>query len=151
MNRTVVAIAVAVALAGCDLEPDVGSPIQARCSNEDSDPDTSVSFREDLLEGIFLRMSAGGCARCHTPEGADPIGITVAALDLSDFESLMEGGVNSGTDIVVAGQPCDSVLYQKLTPSVPFGSRMPLDGPPFLSDVELSLVHDWIAEGARDN
>jgi len=25
-----------------------------------------------------------------------------------------------------------------------------LDGPPFLSGLELRLFHDWIAEGAKD-
>jgi hypothetical protein len=40
---------------------------------------------------------------------------------------------------------------QKLESTPPFGSRMPLDGPPYLEDAEVLLIRDWIAEGALDN
>jgi hypothetical protein len=61
------------------------------------------------------------------------------------------GGFHSGAQIVVAGDPCASIMYQKLSDAPPFGSRMPLNGPPFWTDDELQLLHDWIAEGASDN
>jgi hypothetical protein len=43
------------------------------------------------------------------------------------------------------------MLIQKLGAGPPFGSRMPLNGPPFWNSDELKLLHDWIAEGASDN
>ena len=46
--------------------------------------------------------------------------------------------------------PCESILLQKL------GSRLPLAFAcrrfgPYLTRTERALIHDWIAEGARDN
>jgi len=51
----------------------------------------------------------------------------------------------------VAGRPCDSLLLQKLGPAPPFGSRMPMDGPPYLANEDLVQISDWIVEGANDN
>ncbi len=140
----------AVALSGGCLdmiEPDVGPPTSEICRNEDSDPDTDVSYSIDIAEGIFSQL----CFDCHHPQGATPLGIEVAGLDLSSYASLRRGGTTSGANIVAEGMPCDSVLWQKLAAGPPFGSRMPLSGPPFLSLQERRLISDWIAEGARDN
>jgi hypothetical protein len=141
-------LAVTLACTG-PFEPDVGPPLRAACTDEDSNPDEDVSFRDDIVPRV-LRASATDCSKCHTPDGATPIGIEVGGLDLSTYASLRRGGINSGSDIVVAGQPCDSILWQKLV-APPFGARMPLDGPPFGGDDVLELLRDWIAEGARDN
>ena len=131
------------------LEPDVGPLVNPFCSDEDSDPDTDVSFSQDLMP-LFMR-DVGGCPACHLPGGETPVGITVGGLDLSTYETLFQGGVQSQGDIVLPGQPCDSVLYEKLSAGPPFGSRMPLNGPPFFTEAELMIVHDWIAEGALEN
>ena len=48
----------------------------------------------------------------------------------------------SGSNIVVPGRPCESVLLQKVGSAAPFGGRMPLNGPPFLNDDERQLIHD---------
>ncbi len=147
------ALALAALAAGScldDLAPDVGAPLQERCTNEDTDPTTSVSFERDLLQGIFLR-EAGGCVSCHSPSADNPIGLQVGGLDLTSYLGLRKGGASSGAGVVVPGQPCGSVLVQKVGPGPPFGSRMPMNGPPFLTPDELRLIHDWIAEGALDN
>lgn len=133
----------------CDLEPDVGAPIAERCSDSDTDPATRVSFLRDIAP-ILLRDTAG-CAPCHDPRADGAIGFQQGGLDVTTHASLLRGGFNSKTSIVKAGKPCDSVFYLKVSPGPPFGSRMPFDGPPFLSGLELRLVHDWIAEGAEDN
>ncbi len=121
----------------------------ALCTDEDSNADQEVSFEDDIVP-LFLR-EAGGCQACHLPTSPTPIGISVGGLDLSSHATLLEGGVNSAGDIVIAGRPCGSVLFQKLSAAPPFGSRMPFNGPPFFTTAELQLVNDWIAEGARDN
>ena len=69
---------------------------------------------------------------------------------MTSFTTLRSGGQNSSTDIVVDGEPCESFLLLKVTDGVPFGARMPLDGPG-LSPRQIQLIHDWIAEGALDN
>lgn len=135
--------------AGCELEPEVGPALHARCSDEDSDPDRDVSFARDIHEGIFA--GRGNCLFCHDPGAEPPLGVNLGGLDLTSYESLRRGGVNSGSDIVVAGQPCRSVLFLKVGAGPPFGARMPASGPPFLSEEDIALLHDWIAEGAREN
>jgi len=143
------AIAVMVAAGGCALAPDVGPLLAGTCDNADTNPDAKVSFAERIRP--LLNRPTGGCS-CHMPLPSGPgMGTQLSGLDLSSWTSLREGGLNSGRQIVLAGAPCDSVLYQKISDAPPFGSRMPLDGPPFLTVDELQLVHDWIAEGGGDN
>jgi len=144
-----IAMALPAGMLGCDFEPDVGPPIAERCSDGDTDPTTSVSFARDLAP-ILLRETAG-CAPCHDPSADGAIGFQQGGLDVTTHASLLRGGYNSKTSIVKPGKPCDSAFYLKVSPGPPFGSRMPLDGPPFLSGLELRLVHDWIAEGAKDD
>ncbi len=132
------------------LDPQVGAALSPRCANEDSDPDNDVSFARDLLPVFLGEADDVGCS-CHLSGTADSIGFDESGLDLSSYRGLRAGGVNSLTSIVVPDAPCDSILWQKVSPGPPFGSRMPFDGPPFLSDETRQLISDWIAEGARDN
>lgn len=127
------------------LGPELGPEIPA-CAPEDSDPQRAISFRTDVLDGLLTRR----CAKCHTPEAVNPIGISIGGLELSRYATLRAGGVTSGTDIVIDGDPCRSILPQKLGESPPFGARMPRGGP-YLDLVEQQVIIDWIAEGARDN
>lgn len=137
---------VACVLSGC-VEPEVGAPLRAACDSVDSDPDTDVDFARDI-EAPIIR---GGphCQLCHTPGFGTPIGVSLGGLDLSSVESLRRGGIESGTDIVIPGDPCNSILVQKLGASPPFGARMPLDGPPYVERAKVQIVIDWIAEGAH--
>lgn len=142
-------------LTGCSLNytPDVGeleatndggdngSAAHIGCTNADSNPDVPVSFSKDVRP--LMWRSPGGCT-CHLQR-------VTSGLDLSSYRTLRAGGINSGTRIIIPGQPCDSIIAQKLSRTPPFGSRMPFNGPPYFSDAELQLVRDWIAEGALDN
>ena len=136
--------------AGCatDFAPDVGAPLHGACSDADSDPAHDVRFSDVVA---LFASSRAHCLHCHSPEGATPIGLDVGGLDLSEYDYLREGGVVSGTNIVIPGQPCESVLIEKASPAPPFGARMPLDGPPFLDAADAQLLADWIAEGAHED
>ena len=148
-SRTALVAAALAVLGACALEPDVGPLLAGTCKNADRNPDARVSFTNDIRP-LFNRMT-GGCG-CHMPSAAGPgTGTQLSGLDLSSLASLRAGGASSGSRIVVAGEPCSSILYLKVEDAPPFGSRMPLNGPPFLSDEETDLIHDWIAEGAADN
>ncbi|MBA3453480.1 MAG: hypothetical protein H0T42_10345 [Deltaproteobacteria bacterium] len=140
-------IAVALAGTGCldALGPELGPELEA-CAPEDSDPQRAISFRSDILDGLLTRT----CAKCHTPEARNPIGISMGGLDLSRYATLRAGGNISGAGVVIDGDPCRSVLSQKLGEAPPFGARMPRGGP-YLDLVEQQVIADWIAEGARDN
>jgi hypothetical protein len=134
--------AAVLVLAGCleSIGPEVGPPQAARCAEADTDPGSDVSFVRDIVPILTDK-----CYVCHKPGG---FGFAVARLDLTSYAALRAGGATAGGDIVLPGTPCCSILWQKLSEGPPFGARMPLNGPPFLTDDQISLIHDWIAEGA---
>jgi hypothetical protein len=156
------ALIVILTLAGCELvdySPEVG-PLAVTPAPADGDPDApdggaatvapgcadhdpaaDVSFAADVRP--LLSRSPGGCS-CHNSGAA-------SGFSLGSYARLRRGGLNSGERIVVAGQPCDSVLVQKLGVAPPFGARMPYNAPPFVTADELTVIKDWIAEGALDN
>ena len=132
-----------------ELEPDVGDLMVESCGNSDHDPSVDVSFRTDLHDKLFV-LPANTCLHCHDPAAPYPIGYEYGGFDMSTYKGVMKGGVNSGADMVVPGQPCDSFLYLKLTPYPPVGSRMPWTGP-YWEESEMATLTDWISEGANDN
>ncbi len=82
-------------------------------------------------------LLAARCVVCHRGEAA-PRG-----LRLDTLEGLL-GGSERGP-VVQAGDPAGSELVRRiLGQSLP---RMPLTGPPFLSEGEAALISDWIAAG----
>ena len=137
-------------MAGCldDFAPDLGGQLGNKCRERDSDPEVDISFTTDILLGVF--SGEGGCLPCHDPTGDKPQGFQESGLDLTSHAKLMAGGANSAADIVIPGQPCSSRLLQKLGAAPPSGSPMPLDLPA-LSQKKRNLIHDWIAEGAKNN
>lgn len=77
------------------------------------------------------------CVLCHG--GALP----PLELRLGSLDELLRGSQNG--PIVRRGNPTDSELIRRLKgTSQP---RMPLTGPPFLSDAEIALFERWIAAG----
>lgn len=132
-------------LSGClsELEPDVGPVIAGQCKNEDSDPEVDVSFNDEVLP--MLQMRCG----CHDPKGSGSA-IDSTAFSIGNAQEVKRGGNKSADKAVVAGDPCASVLVQKVSEAPPFGARMPVSGP-YYSSSEMALLRDWIVEGAHDN
>ncbi|MCA9544178.1 MAG: hypothetical protein KC613_07295 [Myxococcales bacterium] len=134
----------AVALAGCgELDPAIGPDREALpdlCAAGDSDPATAVPFAE-VRQRVF-----GQFCGCHTTPGG--LGQTVGGLDLDTRDAILLGGFRSQENIVVPGDPCGSILIQKVGPTPPFGARMPLNGATLSADLRQLLI-DWIAEGAN--
>jgi hypothetical protein len=139
-------------MGGClaELEPDVGDLRAGTCQGEDSDTTVNVSFRENILP-LFQRSGALGGCTCHQPANRSTTGIDQSGLSLLDYASLMRGGNTSHSNIVMPGDPCASVIVQKVSSAPPYGSRMPPGGPPFMTPEEIGLLRDWITEGAHDN
>jgi hypothetical protein len=140
-----------VAQGACtDLDPRTG-PMQVSCADVDSDPAHAVSFANDirpLMNRDSMDPTGHGCIRCHYSTQPKHPGTDATGLDLSSLGTLRRGGVTSGTDVVIAGKPCESAIVQKLEGDYFVGARMPKDGPPYWSPPEIQLVIDWIAEGA---
>ena len=93
------------------------------------------------------------CSPCHTDEGRNPSG----GLNLksgSAYSNLV--GVAStgkpGATRVIAGNPSGSYLVQKLEGAADIaGLRMPRNGPPYLTDAQVTLIRQWIQNGALNN
>jgi hypothetical protein len=89
-----------------------------------------------------------GCKSCHYSTEARHVGLDLGGLDLATLGALRKGGGSSGSKIVVAGRPAESVLVQVLRGQYGLANRMPKNGP-FWGDMEIELVERWIAEGAK--
>src|SRR4051812_38123899 len=124
MNRA--ALLACFALSAC-LEP-VEGPESSQTEAVDA---RGVSFAHNV------RPILSRCMGCHDGRASSHIGLDLGGLDLSTLGSLRRGGFTSGTGIVVPFEPDDSALVKKLRGTYAYGSRMPKDGPPFLSDAEI--------------
>jgi hypothetical protein len=155
-RRHLVAVPLAgAALAACTLlDPATGpqlAPVVA-CTDADSDPTHAVSFASQirpLMDRTATDPNGHGCIVCHYSTQSSHPCVDISGLDVATLGALRKGGNTSGANIIVAGKPCESALLQKLQGTYPSGLRMPKDGPPFWSDQEIQLVHDWLAEGAN--
>lgn len=88
------------------------------------------------VEPIFQER----CIICHNGPGAPK------KLQLTSYELILKGSENG--PVVKPGNPIDSELIKRLKGiSLP---RMPLTGPPYLSEEEIKLIEKWIAQGAKD-
>ena len=133
-----------------EIEPDVGPVRAGICKSEDSNPQHSVSYRNDILPLFERPLGMAGCS-CHLPSSRRTVGIDATGLDVSTYTAIMRGGTSSQDTVVIPGDPCMSLVVQKVSNAPPSGNRMPSDGPPYLSPKEIALLSDWIAEGALDN
>lgn len=141
-----VAALVVAPTASCSaLSPEVGDRLAA-CVDADSDPNTKVSFANQIRPLMKGSHGARACGDCHIEGANTQEGFLAVHLDLSTLGKLRKGGINTRDDIVVKGSPCKSALVQKLRGTYE-GAHMPKGGP-FWSPEDIQLVMDWIAEGA---
>ncbi|MEX0608288.1 MAG: hypothetical protein WD016_12755 [Balneolaceae bacterium] len=109
-------------------------------SGEIIDP-TEISFSDDI-QTIF-NSSCGGSG-CH-------ISNTTNGVNLSTYTNVLNStGASYGSEIVVAGNPNESPLVDKIEANPTFGSRMPLNKSP-LSPTEINKIKAWIEGGAENN
>jgi len=121
MGRLVRTLALAAALAAAHLAAAQGAAAQGAAAYADLEP---------LLQAR--------CTMCHGGGAAS------AGLRLDGVDALLAGGARG--PVVVPGDPEASELVRRLRgTSLP---RMPLTGPPYLSDEEVDLFVRWVAAGA---
>lgn len=83
------------------------------------------------------------CIQCH----GGTSGVTLSSYD----NAMNSVGQQYGTMVIIAGEPNQSPIIDKISNSNPaYGLRMPRNGPPYLSDSEINLIRTWIAEGANE-
>ena len=94
-----------------------------------------VSFSREVQPLLAKR-----CFSCHGPD------LSESGLALHDGK-LALAPTDSGAPAIVPGDPDDSLLTQRIM-STDEGERMPPEGDA-LSEAEVALLRDWIAEGAK--
>ena len=82
------------------------------------------------------------CVKCHRDDGQ--MGAAPEGYRLNSYAETL-----SAVDRVrvVPGQPAASELLRRIRGQA--RPRMPLDGPPYLEEREVTLIEAWISEGAR--
>ncbi len=92
---------------------------------------SQISCHDDI-QPIFN----ANCIVCHGGNS----GVT-----LSSYESVMNSvWVQYNMNIVVAGEPDQSPIVDKIGPNPTYGQRMP-EGGPFLDDDEINLIRQYAA------
>ena len=149
MTKPTCALLAVIALAGsaCDEKlSDVAGP------TPNLEPTLSSIQRE-----IFSASDSSGrspCVQCHTNVGRAPAVPGFILLEGQSFQSLVgRASVNkAGAVNVIAGDPDNSYLIQKLEGSAGIvGLRMPRNGPPYLTEGQISIIRRWIQLGAKND
>ncbi len=104
---------------------------------------TLMSLSVAVAEGTTWRdvepIFKTRCVMCHSGSNP-PLGLRLDSLD-----DLLKGSKNG--PVVIAGKPDNSELIRRLEGgSQP---RMPLTGPPFLNDQEITMIKNWIMTGMK--
>ncbi len=100
---------------------------------------TVVVITRSFTNDILPRLTRYGCAGCHGGNGG---------LFVDTQPHLLQGGDHGPA--VTPGNADSSLIIKKLSPTPPFGSRMPLGGQ-YLTDTTVQVIKDWINEGALNN
>jgi len=112
-------------------------------------PNTSVSFSSQILP-IF----ASNCASCHQSGGfANQQGITMFLTAADAYNTTVNKLSEQDPSLtrIIPGNSAQSLLYLKISSTTPpVGSRMPLFALP-LSNSDITLIKDWIDQGALNN
>lgn len=119
---------------------DSPAPATPEAKEEKAPPVVSGPLTWARVEPVFLAH----CARCHSHEGI--MGPAPEKFVVTSYDDILDSRERAR---IIPGQPGASEVMRRLRgQSLP---RMPFDGPPWLSDAEITLVEEWIADGARDD
>jgi mono/diheme cytochrome c family protein len=116
--------------------PTATEAVEATLPSEEATSTGAPSYAADV-QPIFAQY----CFACHSGEGA------TKGVRLDGYEYALASGASH--PVIIPGDPSGSELLKLITgDSIP---RMPLNGPPFLTDQEIQIITSWIAAGAPDN
>lgn len=139
-------LALAVGAAACDEKlSTIAGP------TADLEP-TFASIQANIFE---LTDSAGrnACVSCHTNVGRTPAGGLNLLHDVAYDQLVNVSAVQVGSlRRVQPGNPEASYLVHKIDgrPGI-VGTRMPRNGPPFMTDGQILILRRWIELGAPRN
>jgi len=113
---------------------------------------TFASIQHDIFESTD---SAGRSAwiNCHTAVGRTPAGGLNLTHDVAYSQIVnVVSPRKAGAMRIAPGDPNNSYLIQKLEgASGIVGVRMPANGPPYLTEGQMSIIRRWVEIGAPNN
>ena len=83
---------------------------------------------------------AANCTICHSGDSA------AAGLRLDSLDAIIKGSTRGA--VVKPGAPADSEILRRIKGSSQ--PRMPMTGPPYLSDKDIGTIEQWVAGGLRE-
>lgn len=98
---------------------------------------TGAGAEAEVSYSNLSPILAQRCLMCHTGEFAP------GGLALDTFDALMMGSARG--PVVLAGNPSESELIRRIKGITQ--PRMPMTGPPFLSESEIGLFERWVVAG----
>ncbi len=112
------------------------------------DSSTAAPTLTELQTTIFTPSCAkSGCHAGSSPAQGQNLS---AGQTFSNVVGVPSNEVPS-LNRVEPGDPDNSYLVRKVMGTASAGSRMPLDGPPFLTNAQIQSIRDWISAGAKNN
>lgn len=147
--RTKTAIALAVVTIACAACDEKLSTLAGPTPNLEP---TFASVQKEIFESTD---SSGrvACTNCHTSTGRNPAGQLNLNHDVA-FDQLVNQASRGkpGATRVIPGDPENSYIIHKVEGRTDIaGRRMPIGGPPFLTDGQILILRRWIALGAPRN
>ncbi|MDZ4723970.1 MAG: hypothetical protein SGI97_08730 [candidate division Zixibacteria bacterium] len=104
-----------------------------------------VSFAASIRPLVQTRCATASCHGAGSSQG----GLALGSVAYTDVRNAKGG--RGGSLVSTPPKADSSLLYTVATSNPPIGyTRMPLGGP-YLSNAELTLIRDWINQGAFDN
>ena len=143
---TMLLVFACVSAAGCDQKlSTLGGPT----------PNLEPTF-SSVQSQIFETTDVAGrqaCVNCHTNVGRNPSGgLNLAHAVAYDQIVNVPSARKTGAIRVIPGDPENSYLVHKIEGRTGIvGARMPISGPPFLTDGQILILKRWIAQGAPRN
>jgi mono/diheme cytochrome c family protein len=105
-------------------------------------PASGPASGEPVTYAHVAPIFATRCAKCHTEQGQ--MGPAPEGLRLTSYAQTLSADDRVR---VVPGRPEASELVRRIRGQA--RPRMPFDGPPYLTEEEIRLIEDWVAQGAR--
>ncbi|MBV6639498.1 MAG: chitobiase/beta-hexosaminidase C-terminal domain-containing protein [Cyclobacteriaceae bacterium] len=99
--------------------------------------------QEPLLTSLILPILESKCSNCHNAEKHK------GELDISTLEKLHAGGKNG--PLWIAGNVDSSQFIVRADLPIDHKKHMPPKGKPQLTELELSLIRQWIKTGADES
>lgn len=147
LHSFAVVVAVTLCASACDEKlSDIAGP------TPNLEPTLSSIQRE-----IFSASDSSGraaCTQCHTNVGRQPSVPGFLLTEGQSYQSLVgHASVNKpGAINVIPGDPDNSYFIQKIEGRAGIvGLRMPRNGPPYLTDGQISIIRRWIELGAKND